>query len=312
MADISKIQVPGSATQYNIKDAQARRDIEDVKADLDALEEALENVDGLSTDVKTALLACFEHVGWTVDEDERNAYYTALETALHPATVTSISAVYTQKSIVYDTNSLDVLKSELTVTATMSDSTTRVVTGYTLSGTLTAGTSTVTVAYGGVTTTFTVNVTQYSDAETLWINGYADGNSTQEKVQYAPFYLASPHYMMERTKRIVALELKVLTAGTLSIGHELESECIGKLPSQARAGFVLDETITISGTGKKKIYLQTPILLGEGECFAIGATTDTAIFAYGASSPDKKFYYTSDTIVFADASRGLGINVYVE
>ena len=36
MADISKIQVPGSATQYNIKDAQARRDIEDVKADLGA------------------------------------------------------------------------------------------------------------------------------------------------------------------------------------------------------------------------------------------------------------------------------------
>ena len=34
MADISKIQVPGSATQYNIKDAQARRDIEGVKADL--------------------------------------------------------------------------------------------------------------------------------------------------------------------------------------------------------------------------------------------------------------------------------------
>ena len=34
MADISKIQVPGSTTQYNIKDAQARRDIEDVKADL--------------------------------------------------------------------------------------------------------------------------------------------------------------------------------------------------------------------------------------------------------------------------------------
>lgn len=37
MADISKIQVPGSATQYNIKDAQARRDIEDVKADLDSV-----------------------------------------------------------------------------------------------------------------------------------------------------------------------------------------------------------------------------------------------------------------------------------
>lgn len=41
MADISKIQVPGSATQYNIKDAQARRDIEDVKADLDVVQDDL-------------------------------------------------------------------------------------------------------------------------------------------------------------------------------------------------------------------------------------------------------------------------------
>lgn len=59
MADISKIQVPGSATQYNIKDAQARRDIEDVKADLDALEPSL-----LSDNAKEALLACLENVAY--------------------------------------------------------------------------------------------------------------------------------------------------------------------------------------------------------------------------------------------------------
>ena len=44
MADISKIQVPGSATQYNIKDAQARRDIEDVKADLENVTDDLSSV----------------------------------------------------------------------------------------------------------------------------------------------------------------------------------------------------------------------------------------------------------------------------
>jgi len=51
MADISKIQVPGSATQYNIKDAQARRDIEGVKADLGTLMEPQRLADG--TDLNT-------------------------------------------------------------------------------------------------------------------------------------------------------------------------------------------------------------------------------------------------------------------
>jgi len=46
MADISKIQVPGSATQYNIKDAQARRDIEGVKADLGDVNNQMPDVTG--------------------------------------------------------------------------------------------------------------------------------------------------------------------------------------------------------------------------------------------------------------------------
>ena len=74
------------------------------------------------------------------------------------ATLVSISAVYTQSGTVYDTDSLDSLKSDLVVTAHYSDSTTQTVTDYTLSGTLTEGTSTVTVAYGGKTTTFNVTV----------------------------------------------------------------------------------------------------------------------------------------------------------
>ena len=79
-------------------------------------------------------------------------------------TVTSISAVYTQSETVYDTDSLDSLKSDLVVTATWSDSSTSTVASsdYSLSGTLTVGTSTITVSYGGETTTFTVTVTQHT------------------------------------------------------------------------------------------------------------------------------------------------------
>ena len=75
--------------------------------------------------------------------------------------LTSISAVYTQSGTVYTSDSLDSLKSDLGVTAHYSDSSTSVVssTDYTLSGTLTVGTSTITVTYEGLTTTFNVTAT---------------------------------------------------------------------------------------------------------------------------------------------------------
>lgn len=114
---------------------------------------------GLTDDIKQALLDCFEHVAWT--DEHGQDYVDALEAALYPpANLVSISAVYTQSGTVYDTDTLDSLKSDLVVTAVYSDSTTETVasTDYTLSGTLTEGTSTITVSYGGKTDTFTVTV----------------------------------------------------------------------------------------------------------------------------------------------------------
>lgn len=221
--------------------------------ELVALKEYADSISGLSDDIKTALLNCFEHVVW--DDDELGEqYYDALEDALYPPkellyidaviaqggtvvypdasldslrsmltvtayyddntheivtnytltgnlsvgnsdvtvtyngktdivtvvvsarpTLESISAVFNQgQTVVYDTDSLDVLKSMLTVTAIYSDSSTEIVTDYTLSGTLAVGTSTITVSYGGKTTTFTVTVTSYWG--TTW--EFADGNPT--------------------------------------------------------------------------------------------------------------------------------------
>lgn len=76
-------------------------------------------------------------------------------------TVSSITAVYTQSGTVYDTDTVDSLKADLVVTAYYSDSSTQTVPAadYTLSGTLETGTSTITVSYGGKTTTFSVTIT---------------------------------------------------------------------------------------------------------------------------------------------------------
>jgi len=72
-----------------------------------------------------------------------------------------IDAVFTQGSaVIYDTDSLDDLKQYLVVTAYYSDSTSAVVNDYTLSGTLTEGTSTITVTYNGLIDTFDVTVTE--------------------------------------------------------------------------------------------------------------------------------------------------------
>lgn len=71
-----------------------------------------------------------------------------------------ITAVYTQSGTVYVDEGLDVLKSDLVVTYYANESAQGVVvpaSDYTLSGALTAGTSTVMVSYLGNTTTFTVS-----------------------------------------------------------------------------------------------------------------------------------------------------------
>ena len=97
------------------------------------------------------------------------------------ATVTSISASYTQSGDVYDSDSLDSLKTDLVVTATWSNQTTSTVASadYTLSGTLTVGTSTITVSYSGQTTTFNVTVSKsmcvaYSFSDIEWTSGKID------------------------------------------------------------------------------------------------------------------------------------------
>ena len=100
-------------------------------------------------------------VGERFDHVPLIAYVTINDALL---SVTSINATYTQSKTIYETNDLNDLTSDLVVTATWSNSSTTIVpvNNYTLSGTLTPGTSTITVTYQGNTTTFNVSVTAYT------------------------------------------------------------------------------------------------------------------------------------------------------
>ena len=80
---------------------------------------------------------------------------------LQPVEVETLTAVFTQgKRTIFNEQPLDELRKYLVVTAKYIDGTTIMPEDYTLSGELTGGTSTVTVAFGNQTTTFDVEVTE--------------------------------------------------------------------------------------------------------------------------------------------------------
>lgn len=136
-------------------------DYTELSETVDELNERLTAVEaggaGMSDAAKYALLACLERVAWVSDDGQD--YFDALETALFPeARLESISAVYTPTLNVYDDWSVEGLRDYLVVKAHYDIAPAETITAYTLEGTLSVGTSTITVRYGGKSTTFEVVV----------------------------------------------------------------------------------------------------------------------------------------------------------
>lgn len=170
---------------------------------------------GLSEEVKQALLDLFQHLAYT-DADGQD-YYDALYNALYPpAELVRITAVYTQTSTVYPDTPLDDLKDDLVVTAHYSDGTSEAVTTYTLSGTLTAGTSVVTVTYEDKTTTFTVTVSAPAVLSSISAVYTQSGTvyPTDSLDSLKPDLVVTAHYSDSSTATVTTYTL----SGTLTVG----------------------------------------------------------------------------------------------
>lgn len=150
----------GSGTDSNAVHYTAETKTDAEKSQARANIGATDALTSIPDDVKAALLNCFSHVAW--DDEHGQDYYDELSAALYLGPLEGISAVFEQgANVIYDTDSLDVLRQYLTVTADYTVAGEVEVTGYTLSGTLEVGTSTITVSYGGKTDTFSVTVSTH-------------------------------------------------------------------------------------------------------------------------------------------------------
>lgn len=220
-------------------------------------------------------------------------------------TLSSISAVYTQSGTVYDTDSLDSLKTDLVVTATYSDSSSGTVPAadYTLSGTLTVGTSTITVSYGGKTDTF--NVTVSAPVEELWINHLGNTGATAN-FTYAPFVLPTDTYSYNYSKAITAIEADFTAAGDISVGYCSVGHPSGTYDAST---VTYTETLTVASSGVSKLSLATPLSIPTGYALVIGKNSvDTATFKYGGSLTGGFVYYNATR--WQAQSKTLGMNIY--
>lgn len=253
MSDVAKIQVTSGT--YNIEDSTARQGVAQNAAEIANLKR---NGAGMTADVKQALMDVVEHIGsWT--DGNAQTYIDNLRAALYPpANLVSISAVYTQSGTVYETASLDSLKSDLVVTALYEDETTSTVTNYTLSGTLTEGTSVVTVTFGGKSTTFSVTVTavpKYSITNSL--TNVTNSNSATQVVQngsYSATLTADTGYYISSATIIMGgndVTSLYYSDGSINIGAvtgNVTITAVGQLEPEVGLVYSNSEPIVTDGT----------------------------------------------------------------
>lgn len=209
-------------------------------ADAGAVGDAIVGVRGIAAGFRAALLQCFRKVAW-IDQNGQD-YYDELYDTLYP-TPESISAVFTQgDAVIWDTNSLDDLKQYLVVRATYGDSSTAEVFDYTLSGTLTEGTSTITASYMEKTATFSVTVT------------------------HNPAYLTAVYTQTGTVYEIDAL-------------NTLKSDLVVTYYANAQAtGVVLSEnSYTLSGTLTEGTSTITATYQGVSDTFSVTVTADPGV-----------------------------------
>ena len=148
----------------------------------------------MSDEAKYSLLSLLSDVAYATPNGA--AKLADLEDKLFPTRhLSSITAAYDQDRPIYDCDPLSIVKLDLVVTASYSDGTSETLSDsdYELSGTLTGGTSTITVSYEGKTDTIEVTVrdvptgyTKYDYIERYAGNGASVYTTKASQIRLAP------------------------------------------------------------------------------------------------------------------------------
>lgn len=145
-------------------------DSKKVGDEISELKREITNLEAIPAEVKRAMDSLFTHM--LTNDYDGSAELSTIHAWATANPVVSISVVYDASgATVYDTDDLDDLKQNLTVTATFADSSTAEVDGYTLSGSMEEGTQTFTVTYDGKTASFTADIAYDSTAK-IETSGY--------------------------------------------------------------------------------------------------------------------------------------------
>lgn len=166
-----------------------------------------------------------------------------------PVTLSSISVGYNQgKTTMFEAQDVEDLRRYLTVTGLYSDGSTGPITDFTLSGTLTPGTSTITVGKDGRTDTFTVETTALDLPE-----GYTKYGYIQRKASAKGSTYAEENFIILPTPDEI---------NTLSL-----EQTIGQKPSTTNATIGIWGARPVSGTGS-----------GMGYCIYWNGTDDAPFY----------------------------------
>lgn len=225
----------------------------------------------------------------------------------------SITATYTQSGTVYDTDSIDSLKTDLVVTANYAGGTSETVpsSDYTLSGTLTEGTSTITVSYAGLTDTFSVTVTAVPPY-TFYDYIQGDGTAYINTGLLASTYCTNDYeqevkvagHTTESSKAVCGARQQWGTANARGVWHTnatySQTYC-GKDTGYTMTGSSLDVPVVIKTTTDKKIYCDEALVDTATGAVSITHTGPITLFAECTSGNGSGYATISGTNAYAGA-----------
>ena len=268
--------------------------------------------------------------------------YEAPDTPVEPddpeVTLSSISATYTGGDVAVGTALTDL--TGIAVTGTYSDGSTATITGYTLSGTIAEGTNTITVSYGGKTTTFMVTGVAEETEELSVLyqlqNREFDGTSGGIDTGIAPFTTDRSYTIaMKFTPTLIGNYRRIFAVGTSSFpvmgcynnanagfvinhskasGNDYYSDVFGSNQPNEEKMVVMTHT---EGQLKNTLYYISngELISSTYEIPDLFVTTGNLIIGNNYNSPANNAYYFKGTIADFTLYRGVldetGIKSYI-